>query len=88
MRLAESRCPGFRDIEIESGLYEPQRFLLGRGSWSSGSARIKFGGPAVVGIKNPASSPLQQMKVEVTYLTGGQAKCTSLSLPRGQAEKP
>jgi len=83
--LAEKWCPSFRQIEILSGLYEPQRFLLGRGSWTSGQASLKFSGPAVVGLKNPSSSPLDQLAAEIKVIAENGMQTIPLALERGQA---
>jgi len=67
-RLAGKLTGGFRDIEIEQGLYEPKRYMLRRSSWTSGNAviRAKKGNIFRLGIKNPSSSMLDDMKVKVT----------------------
>ncbi|MEA2016406.1 MAG: glycosyltransferase [Actinomycetota bacterium] len=59
---------GFSELEIEEGLYEPRKFLLRRGSWSSGRARLKIrvsGNSLKLGLKNPAVSEIDSMKVDV-----------------------
>ncbi|MGM0365300.1 MAG: glycosyltransferase [Actinomycetota bacterium] len=72
--LAERWCKNFEDIEIIQGLYEPKRFLLGRGSWSSGEAVLKFLGPGKVrlGFKNPSKGPLEKMEVKVSAWEGSR----------------
>jgi len=37
-RLAGKMTGGFKSINVEEGLYEPKRFMLRRGSWTSGRA--------------------------------------------------
>lgn len=70
-RLADKLCNRFGEIEVEEGLYEPKRFLLGRGSWSSGEVHLrvkKVKKQEVVfriGLKNPSTSNLDKMKVKV-----------------------
>ncbi len=72
-RLADRLEDGFGEIEIEEGLYDPKRFLLRRGSWSSGkvilsvkkySRRIRFG------LKNPAASAINLMNVKIEIFEG------------------
>lgn len=64
---------GFDDIEIEEGLYEPKRFLLRRGSWSSGRAVLRLKKPegrVMLGFKNPGTSPIDLMKVNIKVFDG------------------
>ncbi len=73
LTLAQTWCQNFEGIDIVQGLYEPQRFMLGRGSWSSGQAQLRFLGPAIrLGFKNPASSGLQKMQVAVDAWEGSR----------------
>ncbi len=80
-------CNGFRDIDICRGVYEPKRFLLGRGSWSSGDAEIDFSGSSIrLGLKNPSSSPLDKMDVRVIACNReNQVFSREMELGRGQA---
>jgi len=78
-KFADRLSGGFGEIEIEEGLYEPRRFLLRRGSWSSGRARFKFKGKGAslrLGFKNPSVSPIDSMKVSIRTSGGksGDAK--------------
>ncbi len=64
---------GFDDIEVEEGLYDPKRFMLRRGSWSSGRAVLKLKKPeerVMLGFKNPETSPLDLMKVNIKVFDG------------------
>ncbi len=67
-KIADRIGKGFDEIGIEEGLYEPRRFLLRRGSWSSGRVRleIKEPGPYLrLGFKNPEVSAIDLMKVNI-----------------------
>ena len=72
-KLAYRLGRGFDDIEVEEGLYEPKRFLLRRGSWSSGRAVLKvkkLNQSMILGLKNPGTSPLDPMKVNIRAFDG------------------
>ncbi len=86
--LAQKWCKNFSDIDIEGGLYEPKRFLLGRGSWSSGEAEIRFLGPQIrLGFKNPASSQLQKMEVRLNAWEQGKHIFENrIEVSRGQGQ--
>jgi len=67
-RLADKLSRGFRDIEIVEGIYDIKRFLLMRGSWSSGTAVIDFHNPGEnvqVALKNPGAAAIENMDCEV-----------------------
>jgi len=67
-KFADRLCNGFMKIEVEQGLYEPKRFLLRRGSWSSGKVVLsvkKMKETFRISFKNPASSGLDLMKVSI-----------------------
>ncbi|OFW63514.1 MAG: hypothetical protein A2Z35_00525 [Actinobacteria bacterium RBG_19FT_COMBO_36_27] len=73
-KLAYRLGRGFDDIEVEEGLYEPKRFLLRRGSWSSGRAVLKvkkLNQSMMLGFKNPGTSPLDPMKINIRAFDGG-----------------
>jgi glycosyltransferase involved in cell wall biosynthesis len=64
---------GFDKIEVEEGIYEPKRFLLRRGSWSSGKIKLKVMKSErymELGLKNPEASALDLMKVNIKVLEG------------------
>ncbi|MDY0027599.1 MAG: glycosyltransferase [Candidatus Humimicrobiaceae bacterium] len=64
---------GFEEVEVEEGLYEPRRFMLRRGSWTCGRALLKIKnlkGPLVLGFKNPVTTPLDLMKVNISVFDG------------------
>jgi len=67
LKLASRLTAGFSEVEIQEGIYEPKRFMLRRGSWISGEASliIKSADGFRLGIKNPASSLLEDMNIEV-----------------------
>lgn len=77
-KLADKLGKGFSEIEVEEGLYEPRRFLLRRGSWSSGEVKLKVKKTVShvrLGLKNPQKSSLDMMKVNIRALsekTGGE----------------
>ena len=73
-KLAEKMTAGFRGINIEEGLYEPKRFMLRRGSWTSGRAilEIRRKDILVLGIKNPQNSLLDEMKTGITIISSGR----------------
>jgi len=67
-KLADKLSEGSSEIEIEEGLYEPKRFLLRRGSWSSGRVILrvkKSNQPLRLGFKNPDRTGLGLMKVNI-----------------------
>ena len=67
-KLAGKLSENFNEIEIEEGLYEPKRFLLRRGSWSSGRVILrvkKSNQPLRLGFKNPDRTGLGLMKVNI-----------------------
>lgn len=67
-KLADKLLEGSNEIEIEEGLYEPKRFLLRRGSWSSGRVILrvkKSNQPLRLGFKNPDTTGLGLMKVNI-----------------------
>lgn len=67
-KLADKLLEGSGEIEIEEGLYEPKRFLLRRGSWSSGRVILrvkKSNQPLRLGFKNPDATGLGLMKVNI-----------------------
>jgi len=67
-KLADKLLEGSSEIEIEEGLYEPKRFLLRRGSWSSGRVILrvkKSSQPLRLGFKNPDTTGLGLMKVNI-----------------------
>ena len=73
-RLADRLEDGFDEIEVEEGLYDPKRFLLRRGSWSSGRAILavkKSNQHLRLGFKNPVTSTIDLMKVNIKVFEGG-----------------
>jgi len=73
-KLAEMMTGGFKGINIEEGLYEPKRFMLRRGSWTSGRAILKIRGKdmLVLGIKNPQNSLIDEMKTGINIISNGR----------------
>jgi glycosyltransferase involved in cell wall biosynthesis len=72
-RLAGKMTGGFKSINVEEGLYEPKRFMLRRGSWTSGRAVLKIQEEDVLalGIKNPSNSPVETMGISVIISRDG-----------------
>ncbi len=67
-RLADKLSRGFKDIEVVEGIYDIKRFLLMRGSWSSGAAVIDFHDPGknvTIALKNPYTTAIENMDCEV-----------------------
>ena len=67
-KLTERLSYNFDEIEVIEGLYEPKRFLLRRGSWSSGRVILKVektDQPLILGFKNPKSSGLSEIGVDI-----------------------
>jgi len=72
--FANRLLEGFNEIEVEEGLYEPKRFLLRRGSWSSGRVTLavkKSSKCLRLGFKNPDTSGLESMKVNIKVFKSG-----------------
>ncbi|MCJ7666173.1 MAG: glycosyltransferase, partial [Actinobacteria bacterium] len=90
-RLAGKLTGGFSSVEVEEGLYEPKRFMLRRGSWTSGRAVLKMRGIDILslGVKNPLNSVLESMNVRVTISETGKGNVGEYStvLARGQRKK-
>ncbi len=67
-KLAHRLGKDFNEIKVDEGLYDPKRFLLGRGSWSSGRVILrvkKIGRSLKLGLKNPQTSSLDLMKANI-----------------------
>ncbi|HEY4662390.1 MAG TPA: glycosyltransferase [Candidatus Humimicrobiaceae bacterium] len=72
-RFADRLEEGFDEIEVEEGLYDPKRFLLRRGSWSSGKVILsikKHTKYLRLGFKNPAASGVDLMNVKIGIFEG------------------
>jgi glycosyltransferase involved in cell wall biosynthesis len=89
-KLAGKMTGGFRSINIEEGLYEPKRFMLRRGSWTSGKAVLKIRGGDVLalGIKNPQNSTIDAMDINI-IISRDEQKIHEYGtmLKRGQRQK-
>jgi len=73
-KLSERLSCDFDEIEIVEGLYEPKKFLLRRGSWSSGKVILrvkKTDRPLRLGFKNPKSSSLDEIGVNIKVFGAG-----------------
>jgi glycosyltransferase involved in cell wall biosynthesis len=89
-KLAGKMTGGFRSINIEEGLYEPKRFMLRRGSWTSGKAVLKIRDRDVLalGIKNPQNSAVDAMAINI-IISRDEQKIHEYGtmLKRGQRQK-
>ncbi len=91
LKLADRMMPGLNGIQVEEGIYEPKRFMLKRGSWSSGKAVLKVndpGRPIKIGFKNPGSSGMDKMAVSIKVFKSGDLNreplfAEDLSLAKG-----
>ncbi len=87
-RVAGKLSNGFRGVEAEKGLYDPKRFLLGRGSWTSGEVLLKYepGEDIRVGLKNPHTSKLDTVEATVEAGCSGRDKFfkKKLAIAKGQ----
>ena len=79
-KIASGMIENTNFIEVKEGLYDVKRFMLKRGSWSSGRAVLKikdfslkniYFGKLVLGFKNPASSQMEEMNLSVKMYSGG-----------------
>jgi glycosyltransferase involved in cell wall biosynthesis len=68
-------------IEVKEGLYDVKKFMLKRGSWSSGRVIFKikdfslkniYFGKLILGFKNPAASQMKEMNVIVKIFSSGK----------------
>jgi glycosyltransferase involved in cell wall biosynthesis len=69
-------------LEVIEGLYDIKRFILRRGSWSSGRIvlRVKEADRQLtLGFKNPKTSNLDEMKINIKVYGGAQVKEGRLS---------
>ena len=90
-KSADRMIQGPGGIRVEEGIYEPKRFMLKRGSWSSGKALLKVNsssGSIKIGFKNPVSSGIEMMAVSIKVLKGGSLNreplyAKDLSLAKG-----
>ena len=93
-KSADRMIQGPGGIRVEEGIYEPKRFMLKRGSWSSGEAvlRVKSSSePLKIGFKNPGSSEIDKMAVSIKVYGSGGLKTglifsKSISLAKGMRE--
>ncbi|GAH95813.1 unnamed protein product, partial [marine sediment metagenome] len=92
-KLAGKLSEGSGEIEIEEGLYEPKRFLLRRGSWSSGRVILrvkKSNQPLRLGFKNPDRTGLGLMKVNIKLFgdrAGGKGFLYNKDIELGKGAK-
>ena len=67
-RLADKLSGGFKDIEVVEGVYDIKRFMLMRGSWTSGTAVIDFHNPGKnvqIALKNPLTTAIGNMDCQL-----------------------
>jgi glycosyltransferase involved in cell wall biosynthesis len=64
-------------LEVIEGLYDIKRFILRRGSWSNGRVVLKVketARPFILGFKNPKTSNLNEMSVNIEVYNEAQVK--------------
>ncbi len=67
-KLSDRLCNGFKDIEVLEGIYDIKRFLLRRGSWSSGKTILIFRNirnSIKLGLKNPQITKINLMSCKL-----------------------
>ena len=67
-RFADRLSRGFKDIEVVEGVYDIKRFLLMRGSWTSGTSVIDFHNPVKnvqIALKNPRTTAIENMDCQI-----------------------
>jgi len=76
-KISERLSYGFNELEIVEGLYDIKRFMLRRGSWSSGRVVLKVkmtDRPLILGFKNPKTSSLNEMGMNIKVYSMAGAK--------------
>jgi glycosyltransferase involved in cell wall biosynthesis len=76
-KISERLTHDLSELEVIEGLYDIKRFILRRGSWSSGRVVLKVkkaGRPLILGFKNPKKSNLDEMSVSIKVYGGKQVK--------------
>jgi glycosyltransferase involved in cell wall biosynthesis len=77
-KIADKMIKSSSYIEVKEGLYDLKRFMLKRGSWSSGKIVLKIKnfslknisfGKLNLGFKNPSSSGLDEMNVTISVFS-------------------
>jgi len=80
-KMATGMIESTNFIEVKEGLYDVKRFMLKRGTWSSGRVVLKikdfslrniYFGKLSLGFKNPASSQIDEMNLSVKIFTSGE----------------
>lgn len=91
-RLADRLISRCSDIEVIEGIYDLKKFILRRGSWTSGKVLINYtntGKPVMLGLKNPASSGIEVLQCNLKLTekaTGKKVFKQSYSLKKGIRE--
>jgi glycosyltransferase involved in cell wall biosynthesis len=70
------------ELEVIEGLYDIKRFILRRGSWSTGRIVLKVketDRQLTLGFKNPKTSSLDEMNINIKVYGGAQVKRERLS---------
>jgi glycosyltransferase involved in cell wall biosynthesis len=76
-KISERLSHDLSKLEVIEGLYDIKRFILRRGSWSSGRVVLKVkkaDRPLVLGFKNPKTSSLNEINVNIKVYDGEQAR--------------
>lgn len=80
-KIADKMIENSSFMEVKEGLYDVKRFMLKRGSWSSGRVIFKvknfslkniYFGKLNLGFKNPSSSQIKEMNVTVKVFSTGR----------------
>src|SRR5665647_41895 len=80
-KIASGMIESSNFIEVKEGLYDVKRFMLKRGSWSSGRVVFKikdfslkniYFGKLILGFKNPAASQINEMNVSAQVFSSGK----------------
>ena len=76
-KISKRLSYGFNELEIVEGLYDIKRFMLRRGSWSSGRVVLKVkktDRPLILGFKNPKTSSLNEIGINIKIYSRAGAK--------------
>jgi glycosyltransferase involved in cell wall biosynthesis len=80
-KIASGMIESSSFMEVKEGLYDVKRFMLKRGSWSSGRVLFKikdfslkniYLGKLCLGFKNPSSSQINEMNISVQVFPSGK----------------
>lgn len=81
-KISKNLSHDLSELEVVEGLYDIKRFILRRGSWSTGRIVLKVkdrGQQLTLGFKNPRTSNLDEMNINIKVYGGAQVKRGRLS---------